>query len=836
MPLFRYSAVEPLGKVISGEIAAKNAATARAKLEQQGLHVQELAEASTFQSIASEPALKASASGRPLSSADALQLAAHLADLAGAGVPLDTGLRALAQDLPRGRLAKAIERLAGHLERGVSLDAAVSMPDVRLPPHVLSLVTCGARSGQLHQVLARFLEHQQLAGELRRRLWSALVYPAILVLLLAGWCLFVLGYLLPNLAQMYREMDITLPASTQFLLQLSRIRAGILVPLLAVLLAILVGVCLGRRRAFLANLLAGVPLFGQLWRNIGLAEACSLLGLLLENGIPLARALELTSSASADGGVAAGCQAAAGLAAAGRPWSECLAETPPFPPSLVPVAAWGDRHSAQPAALASAAELLRVRVEQRAQVLRLVVPPAIFLGMTATIILFVTGLFSPMMRFIHYFSSWWKPAAAPDPGFGILTGSISLMLLGITLLLSLRVLALKEAEVRSDPVSLAIDTAGWILITLGSLVFYCSLASWLGFLLWMGSVIIAFVARSQWNRLPQRSHLALLAAAAAKQIPLVECARAFGEEQRGAFRRRVLKFATALEQGVPLTAAIRQSPSALPRSAQLAASVGEQSSQLSAALQEEAAGLSNFDPLRHAFGARLLYLAAVLLLAQLPVLYTFVRVMPSFRKIFLDFDAELPPLSRWVFDLSEDPWFYLVLFLVSVCWLALVLWGTAWYTGWAFWLPPVMRRWLLRFDRSAILRALAHPASRRQPLEPMIEQLAASYPRRWVRQRLLRAHQRIVGGQDWIAGLRVQSLLGQADGAVLEAAQRAGNLAWALREMADSNQRRLIYRLQALLQIGSVLLLLCLGACALLIAVAVFGPLALLISELAHAR
>lgn len=809
--------------MISGEITADDTAAARDALASQGLQVQTIIQADAH----------ATTSAARLSPADALQLTAQLADLTVASAPLEAGLRALSQDLPRSRLRTAIERLAGHLERGVPLDAAAGMPDVRLPAHVRALIAGGMQSGRLDQVLERFLEHQQFASDMRRQLWSGLAYPALLLVLLAGWCTFVMSHLLPTLLPIYREMDITLPASTQLLLQLAKFQPHALILLTT---AIVVGILLrlGLRRAAAANLLAGMPLFGQLWRNIGLAEACSLLSLLLESSVPLATALEITSDASRDGGVAEGCRTAAGLAAAGRPWSECLAQCPPFPQSVVPLAAWGERQSAQPEAMATAAQLLRVRVEQRAQVLRMVLPPVIFLGMTAVIIFFTSALFSPLLRVIRALSWWQQTTTAQDPDLGILTGSISLMLLGLTLLFALRVLGLKESSASSDPLSLVIDTAGWILITFGSLLLYCGLAGGLGFTLWLGSLIIAFISRLQWNRLRQRSHLALLAAAAAKQIPLVDCARAFGEEQRGSFRRQVLKFAAALEQGTPLADAIRQQPRALPRSSQLAASVGQQSGRLPAALQEDAAGLSTFDPLRQAFGARLLYLSVVLLFVQLPVLFTFIKIMPSVRRIFLDFEVPLPALTRWVMDLSHEHWFHLLLILVTLLWPAILLWGVAWYTGWAAWLPPGMRRWLLRFDRSTILRALAHPAENRQPLEPMIQHLAAGYPRRWVRKRLARAHQLIAAGHNWVSGLRLEALLGQADAAVLEAAQRAGNLAWALREMADSNQRRLIYRLQALLQIGSVLLVLSLGASGLLIALTVFEPLVVLTSELAH--
>jgi type II secretory pathway component PulF len=87
-------------------------------------------------------------------------------------------------------------------------------------------------------------------------------------------------------------------------------------------------------------------------------------------------------------------------------------------------------------------------------------------------------------------------------------------------------------------------------------------------------------------------------------------------------------------------------------------------------------------------------------------------------------------------------------------------------------------------------------------------------------------------GEDWCESLRRVRLIANADAAVLKAAQRVGNLAWALDEMADSSLRRWAYRLRAVLNVVFPLLLLAIGIFVMLIVIGLFLPLIKLIEGL----
>ena len=97
--------------------------------------------------------------GGRLSGAETAELSRQIAGLASAGLPLAHGLVALGEELPRGRLRRSMNELAGTLESGVTLDEALEEQRDRIPPHLRGLVIAGLRSGRLGDILSRFSEY-----------------------------------------------------------------------------------------------------------------------------------------------------------------------------------------------------------------------------------------------------------------------------------------------------------------------------------------------------------------------------------------------------------------------------------------------------------------------------------------------------------------------------------------------------------------------------------------------------------------------------------------------------------------------------------------------------
>ena len=127
--------------------------------------------------------------------------------------------------------------------------------------------------------------------------------------------------------------------------------------------------------------------------------------------------------------------------------------------------------------------------------------------------------------------------------------------------------------------------------------------------------------------------------------------------------------------------------------------------------------------------------------------------------------------------------------------------------------------------------AIATEAQR--PLPETLSALAQNYPRHKTARHLQACADETRAGAAWNVSLLKHGLIGVQDAALIDAAQRLGNLPWALREAADGSDRRLIYRMEAMLNVVSPIVMLAWGAIIFLFAVACFLPLVKLIFALA---
>ena len=209
-----------------------------------------------------------------------------------------------------------------------------------------------------------------------------------------------------------------------------------------------------------------------------------------------------------------------------------------------------------------------------------------------------------------------------------------------------------------------------------------------------------------------------------------------------------------------------------------------------------------------------------------------IKILPQFIKIFRDFGAELPAMTRQLFRsvrwCDESGLAMLLIVVVNL----LLFYAVARRFGWIHWDLPGMGRLMRRADTALILDSLGLAAAKDRPMLDAVRDLEESYPKPAIRRRLRRAAAAVAAGEDWCESLFRQGLIGRADRAILLAAQRVGNLPWALREMADSNRRRLLYRSQALVQALFPPMVIFFGLIVMYIVVALFWPLIALIEKL----
>lgn len=407
---------------------------------------------------------------------------------------------------------------------------------------------------------------------------------------------------------------------------------------------------------------------------------------------------------------------------------------------------------------------------------------------------------------------------------------VLLLPLGVAVLVGLRLVYSRNRARDADQVHLALRTMGSVLIAVGTLAaLELLLGVAFGILFW-GIMLLAVGNMASRYRLAERNALLwVLAVAAEKQMPLTPGIDAFAAEWGGQFGRRCQLLSQMLRSGVPLPDAVDRSKSLLTSHARVAVRVGTEAGALGPALREAAAGRAAQEPLWHAVGAKAYYLFCVCMAAQAVALFSAFYVAPRMQQIYLDFSSPLPALSQWMLDFLQSPGF--VYGLSIALWIQLFLLGylTMHSLGWLPWNAPLTGRLTRRLDVAIVLRALAWMIQRGRTTSEAVLCVARSHDKAWIRRRLRAADWLMSEGLDWQEALWRQGLLGRSDAAVLEAAQRVGNLPWALREMADSGERRLAYRLQALVHVLYPIVILLLGLVTFAYVVSFFLPLSQLI-------
>lgn len=346
----------------------------------------------------------------------------------------------------------------------------------------------------------------------------------------------------------------------------------------------------------------------------------------------------------------------------------------------------------------------------------------------------------------------------------------------------------------------------------------------------VAGVIAALVARRGTQ---QEALLSVMAIAAERGMPLAPGIDAFAELCGGGFRLRARGLAYLLEAGVSFPEALANVPGLLPRRSVLLACVGWSQGRLGPALRDALAAESIRKTHRAAFLPKLAYLCALLLMMQTVGAFVLYFVAPKFEAIFLDFGVSLPTATIWTIRVGQSLgglWLTPLLILVELTVLVSIPFASL---GLIRWRPPGANWLLWRRDAAAILRALAVTVEARQPITTGMDLLAELFPVARIRRGLFRARVLVENGVPWFEALRRRHLIGGRDAGVLEAAQRAGNLAWALRALADSHDRQLGYRLQVLAQLIFPLIVLGVGVLVGLFAVGYFLPLIHLIQSLA---
>jgi type IV pilus assembly protein PilC len=258
----------------------------------------------------------------------------------------------------------------------------------------------GERSGSLDRVLAHYLTYQRTSRTFRKKFLSALIYPAFLMVFLAGVISFVITFVVPRFAGLYAELDVPLPPLTVFMISLSQgVKRFAALILVGIVLAV-TGTrgMLRSRRVRLAWERAkfGMPVLGKLLLKFSVAEFARTLSTLLQGGIPIVSALETAREAVTSPLMAQAIAEAEKEVTAGRALSASLRPCGLFPALALDMMEVGETTGAMAGMLEALAEFFEEDVSVDLATLVALVDPIMIACMAVVVAVVLVAFYLPL--------------------------------------------------------------------------------------------------------------------------------------------------------------------------------------------------------------------------------------------------------------------------------------------------------------------------------------------------------------------------------------------------------------------------------------------------------
>lgn len=213
-----------------------------------------------------------------------------------AGLSIVEGLEALSEKEATESVRTILDRLLAGLRAGKRFSTVLSEQPSLFPPLYVGIVKSAEGTSDLPRSLARYLEYRRRIDAVRGKIVSALIYPAILVLVGGGVSFFLIGYVVPKFAEVYQEAGRSLPFMSRMLMEWGRFASGHALALLSLCALLVAGAALGLRQAVrrggTGRLLTMLPGMRARVHVYQLSRLYLTLGMLLEGGIPIVAAID----------------------------------------------------------------------------------------------------------------------------------------------------------------------------------------------------------------------------------------------------------------------------------------------------------------------------------------------------------------------------------------------------------------------------------------------------------------------------------------------------------------------------------------------------------------
>ncbi len=401
MPVYAFEALADNGDTRKGVIEADSAKAARGQLRAQALVPLKVEPVSAQDKAANRQ--NGALTRKRVFNATALTIwTRQLAGLVSSGLPLERALTSLSDEAEKAPERELVATLRSEVNSGSAFAKALSQHPREFSDIYVAVIGAGEQSGNLGLVLERLADDLEDQQALKSKLIGAALYPAIVSLVAIVIVLFLVTYVVPQVAHVFAGSKHALPVLTVIMIGMSSfVRAYGWLMLIALIL-----VAIGARSA-LANAQfrqkfdaawLNLPILGRLSRSYNAARFASTLAMLAAAGVPILKALQAATETLSNQALRSDAQDALVLVREGAPLASALAQKKRFPPLLAMFARLGEQTGQLPLMLQRAAKQLSTEVQRRAMQLATLLEPLLIVAMGVVVMLIVLAVLMPIIQ------------------------------------------------------------------------------------------------------------------------------------------------------------------------------------------------------------------------------------------------------------------------------------------------------------------------------------------------------------------------------------------------------------------------------------------------------
>ena len=328
----------------------------------------------------------------------------QLAALIHAGLPVLQSIQMLRQRSPNPKLRQILADVESRITSGSALSDALAAQGETFPRIYTASILAGERSGNLDDVLRRYVEYSKALAQLRRKIRGALTYPVIL--LCAAFILIgvLTTFVIPQFTSLYENMGTQLPTITTVVVSVSSWMRENIIWLAPAIGALIFGITSWRRtengRRTIDRFILRIPIVGDLVRQMTTAQLARSLATLLAGGITLVESFQIALVSVSNRELLRTTEPALPKVREGKPFTESLDGAGWVPPLAVDMIGVGERSGSLREMLEEVAGFYDAETEVRLGQLTTFIEPAILITMGGVVITILLAIYLPLLQMV----------------------------------------------------------------------------------------------------------------------------------------------------------------------------------------------------------------------------------------------------------------------------------------------------------------------------------------------------------------------------------------------------------------------------------------------------